>query len=958
MKKLLEKVNRDIRESNLGTAINRVEKFIRWNSLIIRESSKHKKEMNRISKAFDHLPNLAAAEKYEAQSNITSQIQTLADRITTRKVWPAIVSFLGLVATVIAIWQFVFPEKNCPGFDKSKDCTLLITKISSPEEDKGTFIMDQIVNGVQKNEVLNVFASIGNATAINNPDYYKTGDEVAIQCIKDCKNQYSIYGSYLRGRKKLEYSIVDKNGVPEHLSDQYNYMIEPEGLEYLKDDLMSQNLAGNVLANSISSACKRHVKDPEIYATLAASVNSPVEKQAVFNEAHLYHINTGDTSLAIHALDQVEDLSDNQYAVFALEKSADLSMETKQYANAYERQSRYINKVTMRLEAPEKFRIGPKLNAYQTAFTQMRINRGMNVYRNLDAMSLTRNIKIGRIETAIADFEMVDANRYRDQIRDLQRRLADLNQPGSGGSGSESQIGQVIIQLRNAIDGSNIPNARILFDNTNLVYNNGSYIVEGEQENFIGKTVRISANGYHSATKVIQFSDLNLPISVNLRPLITGENQVLNIRVQEAETGRGFTDGFVVFNDERYEVDGNSRCTITGTEESLVGKTISAIVEGFGRQSQQITSTHLQNGMTFLMTAEAPWRVELEPMDAQKRTVISDATMTLRGRNYTLDDTNGFLLEGSGDELINAVAILEAPGYEPKEFIIQPKHLDKRVRVLMIPGETEPTTIRISGVVMDESGARMPGVNIGSKFSQQVSDTEGLFQFEVPANIDLSNETVSFSLDNFESRRIPIPDIQTRPRVVMKKKATMMTYTISGKVKLCDDVMPNIKAFKVGPNTVKLRKDRSYRTELTMEAGSSIDIQIPSEYRLRQNSSSTITLGNNSSITHNLSILLASFSPMDIIITGVALSNGKPMEGATIGFVGKGGKTTKASQNGTFRLQMQWTNQCSRFKLYARNERWGHNESGLLYPLDAWAGTPSRVDFGNINFTWISAVID
>jgi hypothetical protein len=358
------------------------------------------------------------------------------------------------------------------------------------------------------------------------------------------------------------------------------------------------------------------------------------------------------------------------------------------------------------------------------------------------------------------------------------------------------------------------------------------------------------------------------------------------------------------------------------------------------------------------MTSEAPWRVELEPMDAQTRNAIPEATMTFRDRNYQLDDTNGFLLEGSGDELINAVAILEAPGYEPKEFVIQSKHLDKRVRVSMIPGEPEPTTIRISGVVMDESGARIPGVNIVSKFSQQVSDTEGLFQFEVPANIDLSNETISFSLDNFEGRRIPIPDLQTNRRVVLKKKMTMMTYTISGLVKLCDSVMPKMKSFKIGPNTVKLRKDRSYRTELTMEPGSTIEIQFPSEYRLRQGSSSSITLGNNPSITHNLSILLASFSPAEIIITGVALSNGKPMAGARIGFVGQNGKTTTASQNGTFRLQMQWTNQCSRFKLYARNVSWGNNQSGFLYPLNAWAGTPSRVDFGNINFTWISPVVD
>ena len=864
MKKLLDKVNRDIQNGNLEAAISRVNRFITLNYLWTKEAKKRKGEIKKITLANKELGSMDAAGRYEAQSDVEQNIQALAEKLSLRNIWHPIGYAAGLIASLMAIWQFFIKpdpiEDHCPSFIEKKECNFVITKIDSRDDEE--FITNQVLTGIEGNAILKDQISI---TRAGMPPYNTGGIENAKVCIEVCDIKYSIYGDYNRSTDELSYDIIEEGGNSVIPIDRHSYIINDEGLDFLKENLLKEGKGDKTIIYSICTVCEIF-ENQSNYDALVNNATNASERQYIHNEAHMTFLENDEPERAIRSLDAIEAEEDNRFALSAVEKASALTMDLGNFDDAYKRQTNYVKKVDRRLKYPDEYGVRPKLPAYHNAMNVMRVNRGMNVYRNLDAMNLSKKNQVDYIETAIGDFNYVDSNKYRKEINDLKKRLENL-QP------KPVTKKAVIINLRNSTNGVNIANASIYLGESQFAYRNGQYKIEKEPNALIGKEIVIEAPQFSRRSAIILAQDLERPKKIDLVPINPNPEGVLRVTVF-SEEGPGQRNAMVVYKDEPYRTNANGVCEIKDNEQSFLEDYIALVTEQYGRVTQKITRDHLQNGMTFRLS----------------------------------------------------------------DYEIQ--------------------TTKVNGEVINENYEPLVGVELVSRYGSSITDVEGQFSFEFPSTDDVSNEVVQFRKDKYVSKTVPIPDIMRNRMVMMKPRDVSMTYTIKGNLAFCGEaVRPKFRFFNIGDKRVRFNRNGEFNTQIEAKKGTTLDIRIPEEYSLVPGQIPTIDLLENTEISLNVPIQINETFPKKIMITGVAMRDGKPLNGAIIGISGEKG-TTKTTSSGSFRLSTTWKGQCQQISLEARNKQLGWNVSNSIYIINAWKGNASKVDFGEIAFKYTGFYVE
>ena len=577
MKKLLHQVNGKLSENKISESINVIRNYLRINGFRTKERASRKQELGRIDATFNIWAIASGKEKYGLQSQLMESIQTLAQRIEVYPVWPAIISIIGVIGGIIAIIQFINPdinkEKPCPGLEKDK-CNLIITDISTFGDSEDNSIEYDIVNGINS-KASALYPHVFVAKGLN--PYDGNGDQIAKDCIQECKNRFSIYGTYYPIRGELEYHIVGKEGDGEKLSDGYTFSISEVGLEYLKKELIQAGEQARLLIASICSACDIGVLDPEIYAKVASETENPLERQAVYNEAQLYFEKKDDLEKATIALDHIEEAIDNKYALFALDKSADIALRMKAYSDAYQRQSRFVRKVENRLQSPQKYNIGNQEKAYGTALMKMRERRGLNVYRHYSQINTDEATKQNMIRTAIQDLTKVGPGEYAQEIKQLEGLLS--NDPNDRRPDVEENLITLQVSVKQAITNRLIDDVEVLLANKKILSSSiGIYELTDLRGNLENKVLVFGAPDHQTKRVQISNSDIKSGINIQLEKSIPWTIQLVPM---DANNQKPIAGVLATINGQQYKADQSGAIQIDGTSDQILEKSVELTANGY-----------------------------------------------------------------------------------------------------------------------------------------------------------------------------------------------------------------------------------------------------------------------------------------------------------------------------------------------------------------------------------------
>jgi hypothetical protein len=140
-------------------------------------------------------------------------------------------------------------------------------------------------------------------------------------------------------------------------------------------------------------------------------------------------LHTGDTAMALNALDQVAAARQNDFALWALEEKGKIYAIQQDIPNQYLAQTKYLDAMELRVNADTRVVVDEPRETYLKASQQIRLDRAQLVTKNDEALKDKR-------PEAINDYENLERTRYKDrkytdEIKVLKGREASAFSPGA-----------------------------------------------------------------------------------------------------------------------------------------------------------------------------------------------------------------------------------------------------------------------------------------------------------------------------------------------------------------------------------------------------------------------------------------------------------------------------------------------------------------------------------------------
>ena len=391
----------------------------------------------------------AFAEAIAAQDNITSSIHTRSESggsgsveprlnhyfmsINDRSVaegpfpfkrkplnWTKYLFILFLCLIGLAIFLFreslmkMYRGYSCTmienGIDKDK-CNFVIADFST---DQGLDFAAWLHRNIETSPDIKDYLNCINITSFSRVITDNAVDQDSFPAL--CCYDFHLTGSYTKERDKLRAEINVYPFDPDQLSSStFVYHVEALGeLDTLITFLDTATANQFVLFEMCASCAVQKgyknilpamVKLLDTYKYDAATAPSFQRLQQRLSDAALH---SGDTLMALRALDQVASAAQNDFALWALEEKTKIYEVQKDIPNQYLAQTTYLNAMEMRLKVDTIAMTKKKKATYKEASHQIRLRRAALVTKNDEVLK-------DKKPEAIKDYENLDKAKYKGQ---------------------------------------------------------------------------------------------------------------------------------------------------------------------------------------------------------------------------------------------------------------------------------------------------------------------------------------------------------------------------------------------------------------------------------------------------------------------------------------------------------------------------------------------------------------
>ena len=674
------------------------------------------------------------------------------------------VIYLAILLTIGAgAWFYLHRDEikevatglNCPEWEDTKKCNVLVADFNDP--DANQFISD----GINKSAGLSEYLSARYRHSLNE-DVIRDESIQSHELPERCKFDYLLTGAVNDARKLITIELIpqilaESNEAEYRIVDLYDFRKTIKDIKDIDQDTL--------ILSQICVACATKDKlPPKLAEAQIQKLKNKPGAENIFQDQNetmaYYYLQKTDTTSAIHSLEEIASIDINDKSLAALEAKSELQLASRQFSMAYQTQSRYIQSVDDRLNAPSRYKMSAPEDDYQTAYQDARLARARLVLKQPDKLAFAN-------EQALEDFKFLERTRYKSrryttEIKTIQDRLSLPPEPPT-----DPKPIQLIVRTDK---GRGIRTAVAVYNNqTYQADRNGFISIPCPNDNCLRRWCRIKAEGFDNK-------------DINLQRLTNGMNITLNRTVVAPRyTAKGKV------------VDRNNR-PIAGVQVAYSRKQVQVMTETNGLydlndhmgdavltdlivfsrqgfQTQRKSIRDLQQNSTIKMTPSATLEKEYTfsgnirdcnyRNTALKRILINGKTAKIDQRsNYSFS-----LMAKPGDK-IKITLPTTALRFEKSEsatFTLTDRtEIKTNFKVL----ENKPTNYTINGQVTSNGGAVMSTtiVLVGSA-SGAVTDFEGRFQLRTNGYFCQKIQVTAGSVNKLVELRNYTPDANGNIRV-------------------------------------------------------------------------------------------------------------------------------------------------------------------------------------------------
>ncbi len=371
---------------------------------------------------------------------------------------------------------------------------------------------------------------------------------------------------------------------------------------------------------------------------------------------------------------------------------------------------------------------------------------------------------------------------------------------------------------------------------------------------------------------------------------------------------------------------GNNDYVLGALERTVrLNKDLEMVPEAFRNQSRYIDETEmrLENPAAFKMNF---------PEDAYVRNQLK---MRLNRGNYVLAHP-----EELRDHLRAALTdfrMLQEANFRGGDY----REQIRKILELLEGGSVTPAPEmqELTGLVRDQNGRPIAGVQIRYEGGQVASGADGRFYLEFPETDQLTGKTIILRKEGFHPVRFRIRDVEELKDVRMERQEEVpetRLYTFKGEVRDCDHKGTVLEEIYIDGVSVPL-SNSGYMRRIEATPGTTVQISLPGGFHFQGEESIQVVLGDEPGFDRTLHVYS---EPARYSLYGKVVGNGVGVPGAAVQLAGTN-TATRTRRTGDFVLSAE-VDICSELEISAQ----GYDAATLL--IKEHLGQGPRVDIGEV----------